>query len=79
MTKLVIGLVLAWIIWKVLSGTIRMLAVEPDAPDPDAVVPTEEHFRCTICGSEVIMTVRSTTEEAAPRHCREPMQQIWRT
>lgn len=76
MTKLVIGLLMAWLIWKVLSGVIRMLAVEPDAPDPDEVVPALEFFRCTVCGSEVTMTVRSLTESAPPRHCREPMHQL---
>ena len=78
MIKFLIAVAVGYVIWKILSGTIRMLAVEPDAPDPDDVVPTEEHFRCIVCGSEATMTLRSATEAAAPRHCRESMEPIWR-
>ena len=76
MIQALLGIAFAWVIWKVLSGIIRMLAVGPEAPDPDDVVPTEEHFRCIVCGSEATMTLRSATEAVAPRHCREEMQQV---
>lgn len=76
--RVVIAIVVGWLLWKTMTSIIRMLADAPDEPDPTDVSDAEVHFRCSECGTEVIMTVQSNTEDAFPRHCREPMNPIWR-
>lgn len=76
--RVVIAIVVGWLLWKTMTSIIRMLADAPDEPDPTDVSDAEVHFRCGECGTEVIMTVKSNTEDAFPRHCREPMNPIWR-
>lgn len=73
-----IAIVMALVIWRVATWFIAMLSTPPPEVDPADVVATEQHFRCTICGTEVTMTVKNVTEEAAPKHCREEMIHVWR-
>jgi DNA-directed RNA polymerase subunit RPC12/RpoP len=37
----------------------------------------ERHYRCSICGTELIVTAASITETDAPKHCREEMTLTW--
>lgn len=76
--QVVVAVVVGWLLWKTMTSIIRMLADAPDEPDPEDVSDAEVHFRCAGCGTEVIMTVKSNTEDAYPRHCREPMNPVWR-
>lgn len=78
MFKVLVAIAIAWFIWKTMTSIIRMLADAPPEPDPTDVIDTEVHFHCGSCGTEVIMTVTSNTEDAYPRHCREPMNPVWR-
>jgi hypothetical protein len=74
----VIAILIGVVIWRVSMSLIRMLSTPPPAVDPSDVVPVSQAFKCTICGTEVTMTVRNVTEEAAPKHCREEMVAVWR-
>ncbi len=76
--KILIAIAIGYLIWRVSTEVIRMLATAPPEPDPLDVIDTYEHFRCSVCGTEVTMTIRSSTEEAHPRHCREEMTLVWR-
>ena len=76
--QIVIAIGAGWLLWKTMTSIIRMLADPPPEPDPSDVSEAEVHFRCGSCGTEVIMTVTSNTEDASPRHCREPMDAVWR-
>lgn len=76
--RIIIAIAIGYAIWWVATRTLMMLAVAPPEPDPSDVIETREHFRCSVCGTEVTMTVRSNTESTTPRHCREEMTAVWR-
>lgn len=66
------------VIWRISISTIRLLATPPPAVDPEDVVEVEEHYLCSICGTEVTMTIQNMTEANPPKHCREEMNPVWR-
>jgi hypothetical protein len=74
----VIAIVMGAVIWRTSVYVLRMLASPPDEVDPDDVVETLQHFRCSVCGAEVTMTVTNVAESSDPRHCREDMTLVWR-
>ncbi len=76
--NVVIAIVMALVIWRVAMWIVTMLSTPPPEVDPEDVVTTDQHYRCTICGTEVTMTVKNVTEETAPKHCREEMIPVWR-
>jgi hypothetical protein len=73
-----IALGIGVIIWRASIYLIRMLAVPPPEVDPEDVVAVRQDYKCTVCGTEVTMTVQNLVEDAAPRHCREDMVPVWR-
>ena len=73
-----IAVAIGVLIWRIATRTLEMLATAPPEPDPEDVEPSSEHFRCSVCGTELTVTVKSTTETNAPRHCREEMTLVWR-
>ncbi|MDH3499137.1 MAG: hypothetical protein OEM97_03365 [Acidimicrobiia bacterium] len=72
----VIAIVIGVVIWRVSVAIIRMLATPPPEIDPSDIVDTEQPYRCTICGTEVTMTVANVEQQAPPRHCREDMDPV---
>jgi hypothetical protein len=73
----VIAIVLALMIYVFLARLIAKFKIAPPAdPNPDDVRPVNYRYRCTICGAEVTMTMASTDEPEAPRHCREDMELV---
>lgn len=73
MLRFIIAIAIGYVIWRVAMSTIRMLATPPPEIDPEDIVVTLQDYRCTICGTEVTMTVANQVEDGAPRHCREDM------
>lgn len=69
-----IGVTIFWVIRKILV----MLATPPPEVDPDEIVEVEHHYRCATCGTELIVTAASVTENQPPKHCREEMTLTWR-
>jgi len=76
--NIVIAVVLAIVIWRALFWLVRLLSWEPPEVDPADVVEVDQAYKCTVCGTEVVMTAVNVTEDAAPRHCREDMIPVWR-
>ena len=76
MVKFLIALAIGMAIWLIAIRVIRMLAEPPPDVDPDDIVATDIKYRCSICGTEVTMTAVSTSEAAAPKHCREEMDEV---
>jgi hypothetical protein len=68
-----IGVLILWVTRKV----IVMLATPPPEVDPDEIIEVERHYRCSTCGTELIVTAASTTETEAPKHCRDEMTLTW--
>ena len=62
-------------IYVVGAAVLAKFKIAPPAePDPDDVVPVALHFRCVVCGAEVVMTATQADQEVEPpRHCREDM------
>ena len=65
-------------IWFLGRWFIGMLATPPPEVDPDDVVPVRQDYRCSVCGTEVTMTVTNQGEFSPPKHCREEMDPVWR-
>ena len=76
MVKFLIALAIGVAIWLIAIRVIRMLAEPPPDVDPDDIVATDIKYRCSVCGTEVTMTAVSTSEAAAPKHCREEMDEV---
>lgn len=73
-----IAILIGVVIWRVSTYFLRMLANAPDEVDPADVSETNAHFRCSVCGAEVTMTMANNLEVSNPRHCREDMTLVWR-
>jgi hypothetical protein len=78
LVNVLIAVVLGVAIWRVSMYFLRMLSTPPPEVNPEDVVPAEQDFKCTVCGTEVTMTVRNVFEDTAPKHCREEMVPVWR-
>lgn len=73
LVNVLVAILIGLVIWRVSMWFVRMLSTPPPEIDPDDVVPTSQDYRCTVCGTEVTMTVRNVEEDTAPKHCREEM------
>ena len=74
--NIIIAIAIGAAIWTALMSVIRAVANPPPEVDPDDVVATLAGFRCSLCGTEVTMTVTNTTASNPPRHCREEMDEV---
>jgi hypothetical protein len=73
-----IAVAMGVVIWRASVWVLRMLASPPDEIDPEDVSETLAHYRCSVCGAEVTMTLTNNVEVSNPRHCREDMTLVWR-
>ena len=73
--RVVGALAVGVLIYVVIAGMLAKFKIAPDEePDPSAVVPVNQRFRCIVCGAEVVMTAAQDADDPeAPRHCREDM------
>ena len=75
--RVVIGLVGALTVYVVGASLLRKFKVAPEPePDPAQLRPVDVEFRCTICGTTVVMTTAAGSEPEPPRHCREDMVRV---
>jgi hypothetical protein len=75
--RVVVGLAGAVTIYVVGASLLRKFKVEPEPePDPAQLRPVDVEFRCSICGTTVVMTTAAGDEPEAPRHCREDMVRV---
>jgi len=74
--RVVIGLVGALTVYVVGASLLRKFKVAPEPepePDPAQLRPVDVEFRCTVCGTTVVMTTAAGDDPEPPRHCREDM------
>jgi hypothetical protein len=75
--KLVIGLLIAYVIFRVGMWFLRGLAVgQPSAPPPGELRRVSLRYRCSLCGVELKMTAAPNEEPEPPRHCMEDMEPV---
>jgi hypothetical protein len=72
--RLVVAVLAFYVIWrtglKMLGGLARPV---PEPPPPGELRKVKIAFRCSICGTEVRMTVANDEMPDPPRHCQEDM------
>jgi len=75
--RVVIGLAGAVTIYVLGASLLRKFKVAPEPkPDPSQLRPVDVEFRCTVCGTIVVMTTAAGDEPEPPRHCREDMVRV---
>jgi len=60
-TDILIAIGIGAAIWFLGRWFIRILATPPPEVDPQDVVPVDQHYRCSVCGTEVTMTVSNVS------------------
>ena len=75
--KLAVAVFLFFIIWRtgraMLGGLVRPM---PEAPPPGELRKVKITFRCSICGTEVRMTMANDEVPEPPRHCMDEMELV---
>jgi hypothetical protein len=75
--RVVIGLIGAVTIYVIGAALLRKFKIEPEAEaDPSQLRPVDVEFRCTVCGTMVVMTAAPGDDPEPPRHCREEMVRV---
>jgi hypothetical protein len=75
--RVLIGLVGAVTIYVIGAAVLRKFRIEPEPePDPTQLTPVDVEFRCSICGTTVVMTAAQGDDPEPPRHCREDMVRV---
>ncbi len=74
--NVLIALAIGVVIWRVSVWAIRLLTTPPPEISPEEVVEVEQHYLCTLCGAEVVMTVQNVQDASPPKHCREEMEPV---
>lgn len=72
--NVVIAIVVAYLILRIGLAMLRGLAHPvPEPPPAGELRKVKIAYRCSICGSEVRMTIAPDEDPQAPRHCLEDM------
>lgn len=72
--NVIIAVAAGFLIIRVGIAILRGLArPAPEPPPPGELRKVKITYRCSICGTEVRMTVASDTDPEPPRHCLEDM------
>lgn len=72
--KELIAVLVAYVILRIGLGMLRGLARPPaEPPEPGQLRKVRLHYHCSICGTEVRMTVAPDEDPEAPRHCQDEM------
>jgi hypothetical protein len=70
----IVAIVVAYLIIRVGLAMLRGLARPlPEPPPPGELRRVRIVYRCSLCGTEVRMTVANDEVPAPPRHCMEDM------
>ena len=72
----IIALLLAYGIFRFLSGSISSLVSIPEEIDPKDVLEVSQRFLCDTCGTEVVMEFQSVIVSDPPKHCKIEMSPI---
>lgn len=69
-----VGLVLAWFLWKTGIGMLRSMTTPLPPPAPAGEMrKINVKYRCGVCGLELKMTLAPDEDPPPPRHCLEDM------
>ena len=72
--KLFVAAVAAFVIIRIGMGILGSFARPiPEPPPPGELRRVRIQYRCSICGSELRMTVANDEVPDPPRHCQEDM------
>lgn len=75
--KIAFAIAIFLLIMKVGLTVLRSLAQPtPEPPPPGELRKVKLTYRCSICGTEVRMTVAPHEDPEPPRHCQEDMELI---
>jgi hypothetical protein len=75
--RVVIGLIGALTVYVIGAALLRKFKIEQEPePDPSQLRPVDVEFRCSVCGTTVVMTTAAGDEPEPPRHCREDMVRV---
>jgi len=69
-----LGLMLAWFLWKTGIGMLRSMTTPLPPPPPTGEMRRiNVKYRCGVCGLELKMTLAPDEDPPPPRHCLEDM------
>ena len=75
--RILVGVALVLVIWRrgraVLGGLVRPI---PEAPPAGELRKVKLVYRCSVCGTEVRMTMANDEVPAPPRHCMDEMELV---
>ena len=75
--KLLVAVAIFLVIWKLgramLGGLVRPM---PAPPPPGELRKVKITFRCSVCGTEVRMTMANDEVPEPPRHCMDDMELV---
>jgi len=75
--RLVVAAAAFWLLWRLgramLGGLVRPM---PEPPPPGELRKVKITYRCSICGTEVRMTVANDEMPDPPRHCMDEMELV---
>jgi hypothetical protein len=61
------------ILWLGVAALRVLSQPQPEPPPPGELRKVRLTFRCTLCGTEVRMTIAPTEDPEPPRHCGDEM------
>ena len=71
---ILLGLMLAWFLWKTGIGMLRSMTTPlPPPPPAGEMRRINVKYRCGVCGLELKMTLAPDEDPPLPRHCLEDM------
>ena len=73
--KIVVAVAVALVLLRMGVAVLRMLASPlPEPPPPGELRKVKLQYRCSLCGTEVRMTVATDEQPDPPRHCMDDME-----
>lgn len=75
--RIIVAIVAAYVIFRVGLAVLRALATPPPEPPPAGELrKVKLTYRCTVCGSELRMTLANDEVPAPPHHCMQEMEAV---
>lgn len=75
--QIVIAVIAGLVIFRVGFMMIRSMATPlPEPPPPGELRKVKLLYRCSLCGTELRMTMANDEAPEAPRHCMEDMELV---
>ena len=72
-----IGLVMAYVLWKTGIAMLRSMTTPAPAPPPAGEMrKVNVRYRCSVCGVELRLTMAPDEDPPPPKHCLEEMELV---